>query len=186
MNTTAADERLMIAALDGKLSDAEQSALEDYLEQWPLERASFEQLQHVDQLLRAEPVLAPPAQLQALVMRRVNRMPVVPIRLGTSQIVFLAGITGLILVGMGGGALALVGSLSPAVPSALLSGAIAIAHIALDTLAILLSVAISISRALLSRPATWLVAVGLCAIVAVWLRIIAAIYLPRARSGAIG
>ena len=186
MNTTADDEKLLIDALDGKLSDAEKSALDDYLEQRPLELANFEHLQHFDQLMRAEPMLAPPAQLQEMVMRRVYRLPVAKIHLGASQIVFLAGISGLILAGMAGGALALYASLSPAVPSALLSGAIAIAHVGLDTLPSLLSVAISIGRALLSRPATWFVAVGLCAIVATWLRIIAPIYLPRARSGAIG
>jgi anti-sigma factor RsiW len=186
MNTDSDYERLMTDALDGSLTESEQVALAEHFRRHPQELAIFESMRAMDQRLRTEPIINAPPQLIPNVMGRVARASRVPLNLKTPQIVFIIGIISLLFILLGVLFVAFYTLISPAFPQTELSGVIAFAHVVMDVVVSLVSVAIAFTRAFFSRPLAWLIVTGLFALVAAWIRIIAALYIPRFALNTIG
>jgi anti-sigma factor RsiW len=170
-------ERLMLDALDGVLDESGRKALDTYLAQHPAERALFARMQGVDIALQAAPVVSAPRAFSAHVMSAVAQTRMAQPPLKAAQIAFLILAAGVLVVLAALLALALYTQLSPAFPQAELSAAYVFLRSLIDIGASVFTAAASFARAIFSQPVAWLVTAGLAVIVAVWLRVMAAVML---------
>ena len=172
-------DRLMMDALDNRLSESERPQLDEYFRRYPEEMVVFDRMRGVDNALRCDPLDKAPVQFHAEVMAAIAQAPSTLLTLKPTQIIFIAGVAGLFLTVAGGTLLAIILSLTPAFQLAVEGGFIAIARAGLDIAVSMLSALLTVTRVVFSQPFPWIVMLGMVAIVALWLRVMVAVYIPR-------
>jgi hypothetical protein len=176
-------EQLMIDALDGAITLRDNQVLRAYLDRHPDERTSFEQMTAFDHTMRAEAVPAAPATMTRQVMTAVwqAQAHIAQPVFKAPQIAFLIGLPIVLLLVIG---LTLVGVymlISPVFPPTELRAGFALVRAVADVVECIVVAVIVFLRALRSLysiPLTWAITIGLAIVVAGWMRIMVAIWLP--------
>ncbi len=172
-------EQLMIDALDGTLSPRDYRVLRAHLDRHPDERAMFDQMLEFDRTMRAEAAPVAPATMTQHVMTAIRQAHVAQPALKAPQIAFLIGFPSALLFVI---TLALIGLyllVSPDMPQVDIQAGLALLRAMADFVESIVVAVILFLRALYSMPLTWGVTVGLAIVVAGWMRIMIAIWLPR-------
>ncbi|MCL5998720.1 MAG: hypothetical protein M1546_22090 [Chloroflexi bacterium] len=178
MNAPVDWEQLMIDALDGTLAECDRQALETYFDLHPQERALFERMRGLDDTLHLAPLVAAPASLAPQVMRQTAQTHVAQPPLCASQIAFLIFISSVLVVCAGVAMLALGSLLSPEFPVREIQTLLAFMRGVAEFGVSLLDVVTTFLRAVFSQPTAWVVLVGMIAVVTLWMRLLAVVFVP--------
>ena len=176
---TADIEQLMIDALDGAITPRDYQVLHAYLERHPEERVTFERMAAFDRAMQAEAVVVAPATMTPQAMKAIHQARIAQPVLKAPQIAFLIGFPSALLLLIG---LTLVGLyilVLPTLPQFDLQAGAALARAAVDFVESIVVAVILFLRALYSIPLVWGVTIGLAILVAGWMRIMIAIWLPQ-------
>jgi hypothetical protein len=184
MNAPINWEQLMIDALDGTISERDHMALEAYFDVHPEERAMFDRMQDVDRAFRAEPVISAPATLAQQVMGTTRAVTAAQPPLRASQIAFLILISSVLVVAAGAIIAAMYSLISPGFPVGEMQAFVAFTRGMVEFGYSFAGVLATFLRAVFSQPVTWVVVLGMIGVLAVWVRILAAVFVPAMRTAA--
>jgi anti-sigma factor RsiW len=177
-------EELMMQALDGTISATDRAKLDAFLLANPPERAAFEAMLRFEGV--AAPVLAthtPPVTLPlnfaANVMTRVNAaalaQPQTITAISSRQIVLVIVICSAAMafsMAVAGGMVAYGSSVAP-------PHIVSVFWEIVDTARDVAGMLFVLGRALLAQPITWAVALVSVLVVALWMRMVAVVWLPQ-------
>ena len=172
-------EQLMIDALDGTLNPRDYQALLAHFERHPDERAAFDQMLEFDRTMRDEAAPVAPATMTQQVMTAIRQAHVAQPALKAPQIAFLIGFPSALLLVVSFTLMGLYLLVSPPMPQVDFQAGLALLRAMADFVESIVVAVILFLRALYSMPLTWGVTVGLAIVVAGWMRIMIAIWLPR-------
>jgi anti-sigma factor RsiW len=181
MSARVNPEQLMMDALDGMISDRDRKLLQAYFAVHPEESATFEQMQGIDETLRAVPAAVPPIDMAHQVMRAVSRTELAKPPLRAAQLALLIGIASVLVVFAGLIVLGLYLLLSAFVPPDSAQAAFTFVRGLAEVTESLFSAMAVFMRAAFTQPIAWAVALGLIAVVALWLRVMVAVLVPSLR-----
>jgi hypothetical protein len=194
-------ERLMLDALDdpAALNERDHAAVWAYLAQHPEERALFDQMQRMDHALQAEPPAPVPGGLTARIMSALGQAQhasalthvasphihtALKGRSGShsplqgAHLFLLIGLGSLLICFVGATALVIYLLVFSTLVQAGFPWLLTISEVGLS----LINVFSALVRAAYSNPIAWIVSLGSLAIVALWLRIVMGVFVPRPAS----